>query len=381
MTLCWFDVRRDFKRILPNGQSSGKDSIRLYPYPEELEPRQAWVQNAVASQELNGWLIGYPSHDRRELTLAARSRTPAQVIRHTILWSAVHYAIIETVESSRLLHSNPHFVLLTDDVAKPSFLYNTASLGALLALLYSGIRLYVFHLPVLMTIVATVFYPSLWRHPFSSPLSRARDEADPRAIWSPTRSRPLWGVRCFWSYVWHQNQRYLTAVPGTALAHGLGLRSASSARYAVIVTTAFFFSGIMHISVIPPYPLWSSMSAMQLRILMGSFFWCQPVGILIEAGVDRAFGPLQPIRADAEAKVNGNRGNHSMKSGLESSPWQLRPLPRVCMLIWTVAFLSTSVWYSGRIVGKELGLWSVRPSPISFIAWTQGDPAWNRKWF
>lgn len=376
MLLAWYDVRRDFKRISARyGKArDGKDqAIQLEDFPAKLHARMPWVLFAYVSIQLNGWIIGNKSHDRKQLASHVITRTPRQLFLHTVSRAITYYGIIEAIGMSPMVRGNPNFVKMLAHVPQPSVLFNMASLFALLAFLYAALALYTYYVPMMLAIVGAQLYPALWQHPFLSPLSIARYEGDPSAVWSPSQARPAWGLRAFWGYVWHQNLRYITSIPGVAAAHSLGIRPGTLLSYAVTVTSAFFFSGIMHMGIVPPHPSKSAMTAWDLRILIGSFFWCQTIGVLIEAAVDAILGELRvprPMEDGQAPKANAARIH-----------WQLHPVSRICMIVWTCAFMSGAVWFSGRIVGKELGWWSLHGSPISPLAYLRGDPDWYRQWF
>ncbi|KAI4268408.1 MAG: hypothetical protein L6R35_006768, partial [Caloplaca aegaea] len=97
------------------------------------------------------------------------------------------------------------------------------------------------------------------------------------------------GLRGFWGTWWHQTNRYLS-IPGRSLSQALGIPTESSLGYMLQVISAFVLSGVMHMGLIPPQPLSTAMTAMEMRSFVASFFWLQILGIGIELGVLKFVG-------------------------------------------------------------------------------------------
>ncbi|KAI4265105.1 MAG: hypothetical protein LQ337_009012 [Flavoplaca oasis] len=101
------------------------------------------------------------------------------------------------------------------------------------------------------------------------------------------------GLRGVWGGWWHQTNRYL-AVPGRWVAERVGMKGYG--KYACEVVSAFGLSGVMHMGLVPPFPLGTEVSAWEMRMCVAGFFWLQAVGIggevLVVDGVGRVFEML-----------------------------------------------------------------------------------------
>ena len=114
----------------------------------------------------------------------------------------------------------------------------------------------------------------------------------------------------------------------------------------LVTVSAFGFSGLVHMGLIPPQPLHTSMTAMEMRLWIGAFFWVQIAGFGIELVVSGIF------RRVGGGHVSG--------------------LVRMLVLVWV------SVWLCATLPlivppFRELGYWSVYPIPISIVQGSFGN--------
>ena len=139
--------------------------------------------------------------------------------------------------------------------------------------------------------------------------------------------------------------RHVVSPPGRAFADVLHLDPRSRLRYMLVTVSAFGFSGLMHMGLIPPQPLHTTMTAMEMRLWIGSFFWVQIAGFGIELAVSRIF-----------RRVGG----------------QVSGLVRMVVLIWVSTWLCATL---PLLVPpfRELGYWSVYPIPFSIFQGVLGD--------
>lgn len=377
MFLGWFDVRRDFKRILRtfrNGELSGEEEKpKVEAYPDSRIQRLMWVASAYTSIQLNGWLVGNKSHDAKQLENTRNIVTFKALFRHVAFKCALYYCMLEAIYHFGLVTSNPNFVKTANaSFHEPSVLGNALSLGSLLAYLYAALALYTYYVPMMLALIASYLVPSLRSHQTLSPLIIAPYEGPFTAIWRPTSRRRTWGLRAFWGSVWHQNMRYITAVPGLAVSSALSLRKGGFAHYAVVACSAFFFSGIIHMGMIPPFPLYTNVPAMQLRLLLATFFWLQPIGVLLETVVDGFFRKMVP------AENNSHDSSRAVSKNIDNQAPHL--VVQLLIVVWTCAFMSYVTWTTGRIVGREMGWWNLHASPVSIVSMLRGEADWCRKW-
>jgi hypothetical protein len=100
--------------------------------------------------------------------------------------------------------------------------------------------------------------------------------------------------------------------------------------------TTFFFSGVVHIGLVPPNPMFATDSANHIRGLILSFFWLQPVGFAVEMLVSRG---LRRMGMQKEMLV-------------------------VLNAAWFVGWCCLVLPLLGE-AGRNLGYWRVWPVPVS----------------
>ncbi|KAL7003959.1 hypothetical protein EMMF5_006506 [Cystobasidiomycetes sp. EMM_F5] len=334
MFLGWFDVRRDFKRILRtfrNGELSGEEEKpKVEAYPDSRIQRLMWVASAYTSIQLNGWLVGNKSHDAKQLENTRNIVTFKALFRHVAFKCALYYCMLEAIYHFGLVTSNPNFVKTANaSFHEPSVLGNALSLGSLLAYLYAALALYTYYVPMMLALIASYLVPSLRSHQTLSPLIIAPYEGPFTAIWRPTSRRRTWGLRAFWG-------------------------------------------GIIHMGMIPPFPLYTNVPAMQLRLLLATFFWLQPIGVLLETVVDGFFRKMVP------AENNSHDSSRAVSKNIDNQAPHL--VVQLLIVVWTCAFMSYVTWTTGRIVGREMGWWNLHASPVSIVSMLRGEADWCRKW-
>lgn len=114
----------------------------------------------------------------------------------------------------------------------------------------------------------------------------------------------------------------------------------------LVTISAFGLSGVVHMGLVPPRPLHTTMTPMEMRMRIGSFFWVQIAGFAIEVVVSGIF-----------------RGAGGRVSGL---------VKRVVLLVWVSAWLCATL---PLVVPpfRELRYWSVYPIPVSIFQGLFGD--------
>ena len=141
--------------------------------------------------------------------------------------------------------------------------------------------------------------------------------------------------------------RHLTSNPGRALAHALGVSTSSLLGYAILTVSAFGFSGVMHMGLIPPEPLETEVSAMEMRLRVAGFFWVQILGIGIEVVVASISKQLAPRF---------------------SRSWVARAVTVAWVVLWfAIVFPMLTVPF------REMGYWKVHPLPVSVVQGILGN--------
>ncbi|KAL8790062.1 MAG: hypothetical protein Q9213_000764 [Squamulea squamosa] len=359
--LVCYDPRKTFRRLLrqPNFVSSSKDNIQyaegelLYveePYPMTLTKRIPWVLTLLVSLRFANWKTGEPSHDHKQ---PVKPVTRTAFCKHAILLAIQSYIILDT--TSLLVKDDPYFhnpnLSITSHWSPPSMKLPQILLSSLSMLPVRLIRSTIIALqayalitqggslptiPVVM-LNGLGFWPDEWS-PHTWPI-----------FFGPFSAVSEKGLRGLWGTWWHQTNRYLST-PGRALAKVLGVRTSSTTGYMLQVVSAFGLSGLMHMGLIPPEPRGTEMTAMEMRLYVGSFFWMQALGIGLEVAVARSIGRLFP----------GWCGSRLGKSGT---------------LLWVVLWFS----YTLPILAvpfRQLNYSKYPPVPISLIGWLSGRGWW-----
>lgn len=367
MFLGWYDVRERFQHV--SWRAPDRTKAELEAYPVRIGwAKLRWIGTLFISLQLKDFLIGERSHDQKQLRPPIRRRFSTFFLR-TLLHAVFSYLLLDT--TSWLIRSEAHpalrGILIPPRVGAPPLAWHATFLQSitLLAHLYAALSLYTAYLPMLLLLALIWPFPALHHHPFVSPLVLNPHFGAIGSIWSPTPARPAWGLRAFWGIFWHQNLRYLTSAPGLALAHVLGLRERSTARYGVIATVAFVLSGIVHMGMVPPEPLHTSMSAAELRLRIAGFFWLQAAGVGIEVLLDRR-----------RARKARGQGPVTKQAGSAQTVPPYSAVARLGMAAWTLAFLAVAAYFTALPVGRELEWWRMPAVPVSLVAYLAGEKQW-----
>ena len=337
------DVRRDFRRVwqvagteqkigrkggtekqprhLADGQQQNggpsehtskpiDEHLQEEAYPSALNERLPWVMTLMVSLRLDGWRTGDPEHDKRQPPPPLSRRRMLVSVMAKTFWGYVFLDL-----ASNYSHADPYFHrrgynVSVDDPRDVPFLlphlngapYPSLSVPTLAQLLLPRlIRSSVFAaqiwaivpflfdcwIPLVLLlnyigIIPTSFSPHYWSPIFGS-------------FWKTVPQR---GLRGLWGVWWHQINRITSAAPGRALAEALGLKDdvdgdskvedwKKTVGYMIVVISAFGFSGVMHMGLIPPAPLGTEMTASEMRWRIASFFWLQIPGFAIELATAR----------------------------------------------------------------------------------------------
>lgn len=401
-----------------------------------LTTRAQWAGLLLSSLQLKNFLIASPaSHDRLQISSPPPSpRTAASYRSFTVslvLRSVCVYLLLDLTSylinqsSIRTFRAIADPALLTTlpsatGTATASSAPAETAVRALCLMTHLGaaLALYTGYFPLAVLSVALLPLPSLHFNSFVSPYMANPHFGPMSAIWGSTgrstgarsvsdrgRSR-TWGLRAFWGTFWHGNMRYYTSTPGVSLSDALRLPRHSGARYALVVCSAFFFSGVVHAGMVPPFPLGTDpgWTAHRLRIRVGAFFWLQILGIGIETAFDglasghlrrrrrrrrrKSATPPTPFRCSApDAAVPTATGeNGATPAELSHAPriraqsvvvkeaWQ--PLTQLAAAAWFIAFFSGSMYLTLLPVGQQLGWWSMPAVPVSFVRWVMGREQW-----
>ncbi|KAI4174779.1 MAG: hypothetical protein LQ348_006322 [Seirophora lacunosa] len=360
LLLC-HDPRSTFRRLRPsrspldqhdrkeNSERQNQVDYFVEPYPTKLPHRIPWVLTLLFSLRLVNWTIGDASHDRKQ-PIKAMSRT--KFCRYASLLAVQSFIILDLTSTwakydpyfhttgmgmdqpwQDPLGKSPKYFSLIQ--ALPPRIPRTAVLaGQAYACISQGGSLPV--IPI-VGLSAIGLWPDEWS-PHTWPIFFGRFSA-----LSEKGLRGLWGT---W---WHQTNRYLS-IPGRTLSQKLGISTESSVCYMLQVLSAFFLSGLMHTGMVPPQPLGTPMTAMEMRFYLATFFWMQILGIGFEVVFSRIVG----------------RSNVSLTTS---------SFGRWCTFLWVTLWLSSTLPLLA-IPFRELGYWRYPPIPVSIIGWISGGDWW-----
>lgn len=354
------DPRRMFRRICPvgveaqgeqggNGKAEEREKAEErwceQAYPDDLASRVSWAWSLFFSYQFTDWKIGDPSHDStqpptRMSRLAFFKHASITLLRsYLILDLSCAYGQTDPYFSHRIPIDTPFPHPPASPAFPLPFLYFPPRLirsAALAAQTYAGVTL-MFYPPALpalllntLSLLPTPWTPHSWP-PFFGPFSAVTTS----------------GLRGLWGRWWHQMHRQLTSTPGRALNNALGISTSSPLGYASLVSTAFFFSGLVHMGLVPPQPLNASMSATAIRLYFAAFFWVQVPGFALDIAVLHILDQLN-----------------------------LPPLLRKTLVFsWVALWLSVCLPLVG-IAFRELGYWKIYPLPISVVQGVLGGRWW-----
>lgn len=367
--LAFNDVEKDFKRVFPIPRkakrvhfkekpqkiASGafgakeKDHPPLPPaisksytqitYPDTLADRLSWVGTLVISLRLTDWKTGDLSHDSKQPAKRAGNPSHIRFAAVALLHVLGGYILLDL--TAAYISTDPYFhhhaVAVSDRLPAPfDWFWLSPRLWRSLTIVLQAWALISpqYYMPCLIPVLAhwigllpDTYAPHLWPS-FFGPPSVVLDK----------------GLRGLWGSYWHQTLRHAVSGPGAYLSDKLGLRRGGLERYALLTVTAFFFSGLVHMGLVPAEPLYASIKANAVRLLFAGFFWVQPVGILAEVLVARAV----------------------KETGLFTliAPGRRELVRRAMNLAWLLFWGSISLPLLGE-AARQSGYWRVWPVPVS----------------
>lgn len=363
--LLFNDPRRNFRRMVEkpkhtvvtktqasvsnkntgNEESTSSEYIEQ-PYPKNWTERLPWIGTLLISMRFIDWKIGSPSHDSKQ---PARHPSPPSHLRFictALLRTVIGYVVMDL--TSAWTQQDAYFKTpgVGIDVALPP----TAGVGLLLPprlIRCTVMALQVwatvgqqFQLPCILPVILhylgwipDAWAPHLWPTFFGS-------------FRQMFTTPGLFAIRNFWGRYWHQTLRHYCSGPGVWFADMLKLPRRSYSRYFLLSVATFFFSGVVHIGLVPPDPMFATIPASRIRWLILGFFWMQPVGFAAEMAGTRV---LHRLDVKKEVYVLAN-------------------------VIWFVGWCCFVLPLLGE-AGGHLGYWRVWPVPVSL--W---KGVWEGKW-
>ena len=334
-----------------NRRGMGGEKVIEEGYPESLVRRIPWVLTLLVSLRLTGWKIGDSSHDKKQ--------PPVRISRSAYMKRALSvavssYCILDA--AAFYIRTDPYFTVsgMGVDEPFPSTSTETATWLVLLRMLpprfvrcsviagqaYATVTS-MFYIPLALMvglnaigIIPYEWSPHTWPAPYG-PFSAVSER----------------GLRGLWGTWWHGINRQFSATPGRWLAQALDIPTKSMTGYALLTISAFFFSGIMHMGLIPPEPQSTLMSANWMRLHIGVLFWAHIPAFAMEMAVSKLTARFMP-------------------QVLEWSG------TRVLVFGWTAAWLCLTLPILA-IPCRELSYWHYYSVPISPLQGLAGKGWWT----
>ena len=320
-------------------------------YPESLAKRIPWVLTLLVSLRLTGWKIGDPSHDGRQ--------PPARMSRSTYFIRAIN-----TVVQSYLLLDAAAFYVQTDpyfttsgmgvDHPFPPPSAETPNWIFMLRLLPPRLVRCSMIAAQSYGAVTSMFYPPLTLMVGLNAVGILPYEWSPHTWPLPFghfSEIPEHGLRGLWGRWWHGVNRQVTATPGRCLAQALGIPTKSLTGYAFLTISAFFFSGVMHMGLVPPEPQATQMSVGWIRLYVGGFFWAQILAFGFELAASKVVARFVP----------------------QALKWSVT---KALVTVWTAAWLCLTLPLL-VVAFRELKYWHIYPVPVSLLQGLSGKVWWT----
>ena len=336
----------DSGKILVASEGSEGEVVREEPYPEDLRRRVSWILTLLVSLRLTGWEIGETSHNRTQ-----PPPTLSRVDFLRIAGPMVFYDYLIMDFTSSYTQIDPYFNTsnLSVDTPIPVFAECSPFLLVMLRLLPPRlVRSSVLAAQAYAMVTFMFFLPTIPAIGLNA-IEILPDE------WSPHtwpvffgQFSNVWkrGLRGLWGSWWHSMNRQITATPGHELAVAIGLPAKSSLAFAMLTVSAFFFSGVIHMGLIPPEPKSELMTANMMRLIVGAFFWLQVPAFAVEIAVAKMTAAFIPT-----ARV-----------------WRLT---RLLVLMWVACWMCLTLPLLA-LPFREIGYWHYYAVPVSLLRGVAG---------
>lgn len=390
---------------VPTSPSSAKTSplptchhqhYHTQPHPTPLPTRALWTLNLLSSTRLHRWLTTSRTHNRRQLALLA-TPPPTRLRFSLALLPGVLLNLFVLLPLTTALARWDRSVSSLQPSTTTAFLglgTTTAKKPLLVAIIQDCVPPFILkplthgiHAYALLTLGHNLPAPLIC---FSNYLFGNYLLGFPADTWSP-HTLPAYfggfaevverGVGGLWGGWWHGHMRVLSVGPGEALAEGVGWgervddhrseqvfeqgkgdkragnketkdsrdrkqekgrKGKDWKRYALLVLSSFFSSGLMHTGLVPPQPLHTTTSPTRLRLHIALFFWSQAFAVLLECFIATLF--RNHIQQYLPSPQSGG--------GIAA----VNVLRKVVVLAWVLAWLSTTLPLLAKPF-DELGWW------------------------
>lgn len=338
----------DGKGGLEGGRKDG-DEVVEEPYPKDMRKRIPWVLTLLVSLRLTGWRIGDPSHDKTQPTPRLKRSDFLRIALPTVVFG---FLIMDA--TSLYVETDSYFTTSKMSVDAP-FSAPSKDLPTLLIVLRllppRLLRSSILAGQVYAMVTSMFFLPTIPAVGLNA-IGLLHNEWSPHTwpVFFGSFSK-VWerGLRGLWGGWWHSMNRQITATLGHELAKSMGIPTRSLLAFGMLTVSAFFFSGVIHVGMIPPEPESKLMSANEMRLYIAGFFWLQIPAFAIELAVTKMARRFVP-------SVGGWRITKALVLAWVAS-WMCLTLPLLTVPL------------------REIGYWRYYAVPISLLRGLAGK-AW-----
>ena len=346
-----------FDSVGGNGKCEGDDAgeevvdVVEEAYPRTLAKRIPWVMTLLVSLRMNGWKIGDPSHDRKQ--------PPARMSRSAYFMHAINIAVQSYLlldAAASYVQTDPYFTTpgMAVDHPFPPPSVEMPTWIIMLRLLPPRLVRCSMIAAQSYGAVTNMFYPALTFTLGLNAIGILPYEWSAHTWPLPFghfSAIPKQGLRGLWGGWWHGVNRQITATPGRWLAQVLGIATKSLMGYALLTISAFFFSGVLHMGLVPPEPQASQMSAVWIRLYIGGFFWAQILAFGFELAASKLVARFIP----------------------QALHWSAT---KALVTAWTAAWLCLTLPLL-LVAFRELRYWHIYPVPVSLLQGLSGKGWWT----
>jgi len=329
-------------------------------WPPPIYERLRWVLNLVSSDRLARWKTGNARHDAKQYNRTPTRRKFCLDLVPQLVTASLFISGATMLSRHDPYFKAPHLSSMTSSYTPPISAPKTVQLIYSLLPAFAVRPLAIgFFGWALVTIEFALLAPPAVFLNYLTGL--------PPDNWSPHTLPPYFGsftdgaldngVRGLWGTFWHAHLQNMILAPGKVLARAIGVDKKNEQGkqhwlgYALPMTSAFIFSGVIHMGMVPRNPAFqvSNVGPWSLRWRIASVFWFQPVGVAIEMAMGKAIKSVVPKQYKNE------------KGQINEENVVIRTLFRTVRLGWVLTWLCCSAPFIA-LPFADLAFWNI-PTP------------------
>jgi hypothetical protein len=364
------------EKFLSGSRNNKIDSSTSYimadePYPSDLYARLIWTINLASSDRLVRFLTGNKRHDDKQHEQPPSRMRFVRELTPLLLTALFFLSFSTLIATYDPFFTNAHIIPISTPYPPTSDL--TTKLPYTIIFIHNYISpLIVRPLAIgwyawsLVTLEFALLAPPIvyLNYLTGFPLDNWCLHTLPAYFGSFTDGVLDNGVRGLWGRFWHPHLKMMVLAPGKVLASLFGVDKKDSKgrkhwlAVALPMFTAFVFSGLIHMGLVPPDPAYtrSGLSPWALRLRIAGVFWMQPVGIAVEMVMATAIKAVVPKRFKNE------------KGQIKEEDQLVRWTFRTIRLLWVLTWLCCSSPLFA-VPFSDLKVWSISTGGGYFPSW------------